>query len=190
MREIRIALLSLTLVVVFGLATPRQAAAGSYRVITLGSFTADQEGPSGDLARDAQGNLYGTAANGGSLGPGAVWKLAVGSNTVTTLANFTNLAYPLSGALLDMGGNIYGTTSNGLTGGLGTVWTLSPGSNTVPPWQTHYRSRRCHESHAAEKKPTIFRMTVVQEPSRKRWLSRAAKLLRRVREILRGFDSR
>ncbi len=43
---------------------------------------------------------------------------------------------------------------------------------------------------ATEKNTTIFRMTVVQRPSRKRWFLITAKHLRRVREILRDFDSR
>src|SRR5262245_31421390 len=38
---------------------------------------------------------------------------------------------------------------------------------------------------ASEKNPTIFRMTVVQWPPRKRWFPRTAKLLRRVPQILR-----
>jgi hypothetical protein len=43
---------------------------------------------------------------------------------------------------------------------------------------------------AMEKKPTIFRMTVVQVRYRKRWFPRTAKPLRRVCEILRDHDSR
>jgi hypothetical protein len=43
---------------------------------------------------------------------------------------------------------------------------------------------------AAEQKTTIFQVTVVQRPSRKRWFLRTAKNLRRVREILRDLDSR
>jgi hypothetical protein len=43
---------------------------------------------------------------------------------------------------------------------------------------------------ATEKKTTIFKMTVVQRRYRKRLFPRTAKLLRRVRQILRDLDSR
>jgi uncharacterized repeat protein (TIGR03803 family) len=104
--------------------------------------------PSGGLARDTAGNLYGTTVIGGttcsqsSYGCGVVFKVdTVGRETV--LHRFTGTggdgANPYGGLVLDSGGNLYGTTSVGgdlscgyQGSGCGIVFKLDPtGKETV-----------------------------------------------------------
>jgi len=95
--------------------------------------------PASGLIIDAQGNLYGTASQGGSGtacsgGCGVVYKLAP-DGTETVLYNFTggaDGADPLSSLAIDGTGNLYGTTyEGGGTGcsgaGCGTVFKVTPG---------------------------------------------------------------
>jgi uncharacterized repeat protein (TIGR03803 family) len=117
------------------LGTVFQIAAGSSTIITLASFNGPEGGsrlPYGGLARDAQGNLFGTTI-GGISGPGTVFELVAGSNTITTLAPFngTNGSYPQGRVILDAQGNLFGTTANGGAFNRGTVWELAAGSNTI-----------------------------------------------------------
>ncbi len=91
----------------------------------------------GQLARDGQGNLYGTTATGGPLRGGAVFKLAPppsgfsGEWKETILHGFgedQNGYLPEGGVIFDDSGNLYGTT--GLGGaGCGVVFKLSPQSD-------------------------------------------------------------
>jgi uncharacterized repeat protein (TIGR03803 family) len=124
-----------------GYGTVWEIAKGSNTITTLASFNGcNGSRPGGSVTTDAQGNLYGAASYGGaswipgsnSSGSGALWELAKGSNTITTLAPFngSNGSNP-SVATLDSQGNLYGTTSNGGSNGFGTVWELAKGSNTI-----------------------------------------------------------
>jgi uncharacterized repeat protein (TIGR03803 family) len=114
----------------------------------LYTFTGGQDGyfPS-PVVRDAQGNLYGTAAVGiadGHSGSGPVWKLDTKGN-LTMLYTFdinsavgTNAS---SGLVLDGQGNLYGTTYNGgdlscfvpfdSVPGCGTVYKVDPSGNVT-----------------------------------------------------------
>jgi len=84
----------------------------------LYSFTGATDGalPYAGLVLDAQGNLYGTTAGGGTYGSGTVFKLdTTGKETV--LHSFTGKsgdgADPWAGLVLDARGNLYGTTELG-----------------------------------------------------------------------------
>jgi uncharacterized repeat protein (TIGR03803 family) len=91
----------------------------------------------GQLAIDAQGNLYGTTESGGPLRAGTVFKLtqppsgASGEWKETILHGFgedQNGYLPGGGVIFDGAGNLYGTT--GLGGaGCGVVFKLSPQSD-------------------------------------------------------------
>jgi len=62
----------------------------------LHTFTggADGSGPEAGLLRDAEGNLYGNASEGGAFGYGVVFKLnAAGRETVLKLSVISNCAY-------------------------------------------------------------------------------------------------
>ncbi|HEY3638441.1 MAG TPA: choice-of-anchor tandem repeat GloVer-containing protein [Rhizomicrobium sp.] len=104
----------------------------------LHNFTHEGDGgdPVSPLIADADGNLYGTTAVGGTdVNGGTVFKLSPGS-TETVLHNFTgganDGAYPMSGLYRDAQGNLYGTTSQGGTGNYGIVYKVAPdGTETV-----------------------------------------------------------
>jgi uncharacterized repeat protein (TIGR03803 family) len=108
----------------------------------LYSFTDSADGgtPQGSLLLDAQGNLYGTTARGGTFnttcpsGCGVVYKVTpAGKETV--LYSFQGLPdgnQPLAGLVRDSARNLYGTTAFGgvptsdFADGGGTVFKISP----------------------------------------------------------------
>jgi uncharacterized repeat protein (TIGR03803 family) len=107
---------------------------GSQTITTLASF----DGTNGILPRagatlDANGDLFGTAYDGGATNQGTVWELANGSSTITALGSFdgTNGELPLGGVTFDANGNLYGTTAFGGANHVGTVWELAKGSSTI-----------------------------------------------------------
>jgi uncharacterized repeat protein (TIGR03803 family) len=90
--------------------------------------------PTGDLAFDPAGNIYGTTVQGGSVGPGTVYELkpANGSWSENIVYNFTGQndgGNPYSGVILDAAGNIYSTTlSGGINEGGATLELTRDGS--------------------------------------------------------------
>ena len=87
-------------------------------------------GPNGDLIWDQQGNIYGTAMNGGTYGNGAVYELTPSENGYTerVLYSFSGGAdggYPWAGVVFDNKGNLFGTTPDGGSNGYGTVFELT-----------------------------------------------------------------
>jgi uncharacterized repeat protein (TIGR03803 family) len=128
-----------------GLGTVWELAKGSSTITPLASFNGTNgQQPVAGVTFDANGNLFGTASNGGASGIGTVWELAKGSSTITPLASFngTNGAFPNGGVTFDAHGNLFGTASNGGPGfngpgtGPGTVWELAKGSGTITPLAT------------------------------------------------------
>jgi len=103
---------------------------------------ADGADPTGGLVIDGAGNVYGTAAYGGSVagtaGYGVVFKVDP-SGGETVLYKFTGGAdggNPLGGVVMDSAGNLYGTTEYGGsatgTAGFGVVFKLdTAGHETV-----------------------------------------------------------
>jgi len=102
---------------------------------TLYSFTGQADGqfPRSTLARDAEGNLYGTCFSGGASNLGLVFKLSP-SGQLSVLHSFAggaDGASPTNGVVLDAAGNIYGTTPSGGTASQigaqeGVVFKLAP----------------------------------------------------------------
>jgi uncharacterized repeat protein (TIGR03803 family) len=107
---------------------------------TLHAFTNGSDGgaPDAGLISDSNGNLYGTALDGGAYGYGTVYKLTHSTSgwTETVLYNFDggtgDGAFPDYDLAFDAAGNLYGTTSEGGIGwntpvrGWGTVFELTP----------------------------------------------------------------
>jgi uncharacterized repeat protein (TIGR03803 family) len=95
---------------------------------------ADGEEPTGGLAVDAAGNLYGVTRFGGTNAEGTAFELTPGASgwTETILHSFCTLpgdvdgCEPNSGPILDSADNVYGTTFNGGSTGWGTIYQLSP----------------------------------------------------------------
>jgi uncharacterized repeat protein (TIGR03803 family) len=99
----------------------------SFGLSTLGIFNgANGAFPNGGLVMDSNGNLYGTAVNGGASNDGTVFEVAKGSGTLTTLASFNgaNSDFPDGGLVMDSSGNLYGTA-------VGTVFEVAKGSGTI-----------------------------------------------------------
>jgi uncharacterized repeat protein (TIGR03803 family) len=132
-------------------ATPRSDAAAAHSEQVLYSFCsqancADGRQPNGGLIMDAAGNLYGTAAIGGSNtcssyphACGVVFKLAPDPSgagwTETVIYNFCSRTgcadgqLPLAGLVMDAAGNLYGTTAYGgnqWSGGVAFQLTPNP----------------------------------------------------------------
>jgi uncharacterized repeat protein (TIGR03803 family) len=99
--------------------------------------------PSGNLARDSAGNLYGTTQLGGQqqfcfeVGCGIVFRVDPNGNEAVLYAfgDEPDGAGPTAGVVRDRAGNLYGTTTAGGPGGLegfGTIFKLDPlGNETV-----------------------------------------------------------
>jgi len=95
----------------------------------LHTFTGVPDGsvPAAGLARDSQGNLYGTTSLGGAYGFGTVFELNT-SGTLSILHSFTggtDGANPLAGVLVDSNFNVWGAASAGGSGH-GTLFVISP----------------------------------------------------------------
>lgn len=98
---------------------------------------ADGANPQTELVMDSQGNLYGSAYNGGAHGAGNVFKLAPngsGGFVESVLYDFGALAsradgaYPYARLDIDAQGNLYGTTQTGGAHASGTAFKLSAAS--------------------------------------------------------------
>jgi uncharacterized repeat protein (TIGR03803 family) len=116
-------------------------AGGVYKVDSLGnetmlySFTGGADGnfPVAPLVRDNSGNLYGTTAQGGSVGAGVVFKVDPSGNE-TVLHNFTGGSdgvNPSGGLTLDPAGNLYGTASQGGNFNAGILFKLTPAGKEI-----------------------------------------------------------
>jgi uncharacterized repeat protein (TIGR03803 family) len=111
-----------------------KVAAGTSTVTTVLNFNGTNgSGPWGDMVADSSGNIYGTTSEGGAYTYGTVYKIAAGTNTVTTLDSFngTDGAYPDDGLFLDSSGNLWGTTESHGANGVGTVFKIASGSSTI-----------------------------------------------------------
>lgn len=108
-----------------------------YSLVYSGTLDFQLYGPTGTLAMDSSGSLYGTALLDGTSALGVVFKLTPSANgwTYTDLYDFqggSDGADPFGNVALDASGNIYGTAgvgglSNGCLGlGCGTVWKITP----------------------------------------------------------------
>jgi uncharacterized repeat protein (TIGR03803 family) len=92
----------------------------------LWSFGSGNDGtaPYATLIQGADGNFYGTTANGGTVNAGAIFKLTP-AGTETVVYSFTagsDGANPYTGLIQGTDGNFYGTTAQGGANSDGTVF--------------------------------------------------------------------
>lgn len=110
---------------------------------TLVSFTGDTgavkgAAPDAGLVLGADGWLYGTTTQGGSLGYGTIFKVTTGG-TFTTLVEFNLTNGSVPGELvLAADGSFYGTTQGGGTNGCGTVFKLNLGGTPSVTTRVHF----------------------------------------------------
>jgi uncharacterized repeat protein (TIGR03803 family) len=87
---------------------------------------ADGEYPNGGLVQDGEGNLYGTANQGGAYNYGTVFKITA-SGEFTVLYSFpggVSGANPYANLTLDQQGNIFGVTAAGGVHNFGIIFQL------------------------------------------------------------------
>jgi len=107
-----------------GVAYELALSSGKWVYKQLHSFSSngiDGQFPMGNVAFDANGNLYGTTSLGGSKSQGVVYELIPGSNGKWTEkliktfdpSNGLDGGKPEAGVAIDTAGNLYGTTSGG-----------------------------------------------------------------------------
>ena len=113
-----------------GEGTVFEIAKSTGQLTTLATFNgANGATPAGSLTMDAEGDLFGTASNGGvggTDGDGTVFEIAKSTGQLTTLATFTgdNGATPERGVTIDAAGDLFGTTFRGGADNDGTVFEL------------------------------------------------------------------
>jgi uncharacterized repeat protein (TIGR03803 family) len=107
--------------------TTNQAVTGLY------SFTGGTDGfaPEGALTFGADGNLYGTATEGGDFDDGTIF-VSTTAGVVTPLYSFTGLedgAFPFAGLTLSLDGSFYGCAFEGGIDGYGSVFRIDTNGN-------------------------------------------------------------
>jgi uncharacterized repeat protein (TIGR03803 family) len=111
-----------------------KVAAGTHALSTLATFNGTNgTSPQAPLIADSSGNMYGTTEAGGTDGDGTVFKIATGTQALSTIASFdfTNGAAPESAVVEDSSSDFYGTTEDGGTGNDGTVFKVASGTHAI-----------------------------------------------------------
>jgi uncharacterized repeat protein (TIGR03803 family) len=105
------------------------SAAGKYKTLySFGASSSDGISPSGQIALDAKGDLFGTCSAGGASGAGTIWEVAANGKYKTIYsfgATGTDGQGPLGGVTLDSKGDLFGTCNVGGGTGAGTVWEVT-----------------------------------------------------------------
>lgn len=91
--------------------------------------------PFAGLVADANGDLFGTTANGGTSNDGTVFEIVkttsgyTSTPTILVTFNGTNGANPNAGLIMDSNGSLFGTTEAGGASGAGTVFEVAKTSS-------------------------------------------------------------
>ncbi|MGO4885140.1 MAG: choice-of-anchor tandem repeat GloVer-containing protein [Bryobacteraceae bacterium] len=102
-----------------------------YNFCSLSGCT-DGAYPLAGLIQAANGELYGTTANGGANGLGTIFKISVTTGLLRTVYSFCSLSgctdglEPFAGLIQGKSGDFYGTTLGGGASGNGTIFKMTP----------------------------------------------------------------
>ncbi|HEY3638739.1 MAG TPA: choice-of-anchor tandem repeat GloVer-containing protein [Rhizomicrobium sp.] len=101
----------------------------------FGGTTGDPTSPSGPLIQGADGNFYGTASAGGTLGGGALFRMT-STGQITVLHNFpaksaTDGTAPMGGVAQTKNGALFGETFSGGASNLGTIYEIKKNGKEV-----------------------------------------------------------
>jgi len=118
--------------------TTKNGKAYTEKVLYSFGEAGDASTPNGPVTVDANGYIYGTAAQGGAFGQGSVYRYVPATKThvanESLLYSFggssTTGATPIGNLIFDSGGNLYGVTYEGGSGGDGVVYSLAPSPTT------------------------------------------------------------
>jgi uncharacterized repeat protein (TIGR03803 family) len=100
------------------------------KITVLYTFTAsssDGAYPYGVLVEGSDGNYWGVAEQGGTVGAGSIFKISP-SGKFTQVYSFTGApdgAYPITGLTLGSDGNFYGTTNSGGENNAGAIFEIT-----------------------------------------------------------------
>ncbi len=117
--------------------TPSGAVNTVYTFSALDGSAANSDGamPSGQLAVDASGNLYGVCLDGGPTGTGTIFEVTTAGafSTLYTFPSVSGGITPLGSIVLGSDDSLYGTTTSGGASGSGVIYELTPstGAYTV-----------------------------------------------------------
>jgi len=151
--------------------SPAGGGAWTYKLVHTFTDNPDGFDPLANVILDAQGNLYGTTAGGGTSEFGTVFELSPngsGGWNESILYNFkggSDGRNPQCGLVFDATGNLYGTTEFGGSSDQGTVFQLTPNGDGT--WQeTILSSLNSHTGYhpeaglAIDKKGNLYGTTV------------------------------
>jgi uncharacterized repeat protein (TIGR03803 family) len=118
-----------------GYGTVFEIANGSSAITTIAFNGTNGANPEAGVTFDAYGNLWGTTYSGASQSSqyGTVFKIANGSNAITTVAGFNSTSELRSeaGVTFDSSGNLWGTALAGGPNNYGAVFEIVKGSIAV-----------------------------------------------------------
>jgi uncharacterized repeat protein (TIGR03803 family) len=106
-----------------------------YKITPDGAFSVlhtfsgpDGINPLGELVQANDGNIYGTAMDGGANGVGTIFKIGPGGD-FTRLFTFDGAhgTHPSAGLILGRDGNLYGNTTGGGSSNSGVLFRITPG---------------------------------------------------------------
>jgi uncharacterized repeat protein (TIGR03803 family) len=102
------------------------AADGSFHVLHTFSGP-DGINPFGQLVQANNGDIYGTAMDGGAHGLGTIFRIGLGGD-FTLLFSFDgeNGSHPTAGLILGNDGNLYGNATGGGSSGSGVLFRITP----------------------------------------------------------------
>jgi uncharacterized repeat protein (TIGR03803 family) len=104
-----------------------EIANGTGTITTLAKFDGtDGDGPSGTIAMDSSGDIWGTCPYGGAYNDGTLFEWLTAGSAIDPVYSFqgSDGALPLGGVAIS-GSNIYGTTAEGGYANDGTVFEYS-----------------------------------------------------------------